>query len=99
MMSKQGRVLSLQLKDFILRLRLFHGKSLSGKCFPENDLWENILRKKKEKKKLVKCFTFFKSVRHFTNKWFDFQLTRKIFSIDHLFSAKQTSENAENIFL
>ena len=71
-----------------------------GKMFPENDLRENILQeKKREKKKLVKCFTFFKSVRHFTEKWLDFQLTRKMFSVDHLFSAKQTPENAENIFL
>ena len=84
----------------ILRLRLFHEKSLSGKCFPKNDLRENILReKKKRKKKLVKYFTFFKSIRHFTEKWLDFQLTWKMFSVDHLFFAKQTPENAENIFL
>ena len=41
----------------------------------------------------VKCFTDLKSVRHFTEKWFDFPLTRKIFSVDHLFSVKQTPEN------
>ena len=52
-----------------LKFRLFHGKSLSEKCFSENDLQENILReKKKRKKKLVKCFTFFKSVKHFIEK-------------------------------
>ena len=82
---------------------------LGSVCFTENHFRENIFRKmtyekifygkKKRKKKLVKCFTFFKSVRHFTKKWLDFQLTRKMFSVDHLFSAKQTPENAENIFL
>ena len=85
---------------FIFRLRLFHGKSLSGKYFSKNDLRENIYEKKRErKKKLIKCFILFKSVRHFTEKWLDFQLTRKMFSVDHLFFVKQTPENAENIFL
>ena len=77
--------------------------------FTENHFRKNVFRKmtyrkifygkKKRKKKLVKCFTFFKSVRHFTKKWLDFQLTRKIFFVDHLFFAKQTPENIENIFL
>ena len=71
-----------------LRLRLVRVKRLTGKCFPENDLRENILR---EKKKI--SFTDLKSVRHFTEKWLDFPLTRKIFSV------KQTPENPENIFL
>ena len=85
-----------------LRLRLVRVKRLTGKCFPENDLRENILREKKKRKIFffsVKCFTDLKSVRHFTEKWLDFPLTRKIFSVDHLFSVKQTPENPENIFL
>ena len=32
------------------RLRLVRVKRLSGKCFPENDLRENILREKKKRK-------------------------------------------------
>ena len=35
-------------------------------------------------------FPLFKFVKHFIEKWFYFQLTRKIFSVDHLFSVKHT---------
>ena len=66
--------------------KMFFGKWLTEKYFTE-------------KKNSVKCFTDLKSVRHFTEKWLDFPLTRKIFSVDHLFSVKQTPENLKNIFL
>ena len=55
--------------------------------------------KKKEIFFSVKCFTDLKSVRHFTEKWLDFSLTRKIFFVDHLFFVKQTPKNPENIFM
>ena len=77
---------------FLLRLRLVRVKRFIRKYFSENDLRKNILREKK-KKISVKCFTDLKSVRHFTEKWLDFSLTRKIFFV------KQTPENPENIFL
>ena len=49
-----------------------------------------------KKKNFVKCFIFFKFVRDFTEKQLDFQLIKKMF---FLFSAKQTPENTEKIFL
>ena len=64
--------------------------------FPENDLRKNILQKKKREKKTRKMFYIFQIRKTFYRKMAYFQLTRKIFSVDHLFSAKQTPENAEN---
>ena len=60
-----------------LGLCLVRVKWLTGKCFSENDLRENILREKKKKNFFfsVKCFTDLKSVRHFIEKWLDFSLT------------------------
>ena len=78
--------MSQRIKQLTIDMIDFQIKMIYGKTFYE-------------KKKLVKCFTFFKSVRHFTEKWLNFQLTRKMFSVDHLFFAKQTPENTENIFL
>ena len=73
------------------RLRLFHGKSLSGQCFPENDLRKNILRKKRERRKIKirKMFSPFQIRKTFYRKM-------ALFSIDH---PKQTPENTKNIFL
>ena len=79
---------------FIIKAPFVSRKITFGKMTYEKTFYG----KKKEKKKTRKIFTFFKSVRHFTEKWFDFQLTRKMFSVDHLFSVKQTPENTENIF-
>ena len=94
--------------NYIICVRLL--LILGSVYFTKNHFRKNVFRKmtygktfykkkKERKRKLVKCFTFFKSVRYFTEKWLDFQLIRKMFSVDHLFSAKQTAENAKNIFL
>ena len=84
----------------LLRFRLVRVKQFTRKYFSKNDLRKNILREKKKKIFFsVKCFTDLKSIRHFTEKWLDFPLTKKIFSVDHLFSVKQTPKNSKNIFL
>ena len=56
-------------KDLMgLWFRLFYGKSLSEKCFLENDLRENILREKKERKKTRKMFYIFQIRKTFYRK-------------------------------
>ena len=66
-----------------LRLRLFYGKSLSGKCFSENDLRENILWKKRREKREIKIRKMFSP----------FQIRKTFYRKMALFSVDQ-----ENIF-
>ena len=89
-----------KLKEWMFESKAPFGsrKTTYRKMFFEKWLTEKYFTGKK-KKISVKYFTDLKSVRYFTEKWLDFPLTRKIFSVDHLFSVKQTPENPKNIFL